>query len=80
MNGPSIMTKTARAWSLTFLAVPLLAGYILAQNTVRTIGGGGPNNLPALKSSMGSPSGIALDKMGNVYVADLYSDSSIQNR
>ena len=56
-------------------AAILLLGLITPawpQNTVQTIGGGGPNNLPALKSSMGYPTSIALDSAGNLYVANPY--------
>lgn len=52
----------------------LIAPAIRAQNTVQTIAGGGPNNLPALKSSLGTPAAIAIDGAGNLYVADLYSE------
>ena len=51
----------------------LIAPAVWAQNTVQTIGGGGPNNLPALKSSMGEPTAVALDAAGNLYIADGYS-------
>jgi hypothetical protein len=56
-------------------AIAILLGVVLtpilwAQNTVETIAGGGPNNLPALKASMGSPTSIALDSAGNLYVAN----------
>src|SRR5260370_4395916 len=51
----------------------LIAPAVWAKNTVQPVAGGGPNNLPALKSSLGSPTGLALDGVGNVYVADLYS-------
>lgn len=62
---------------LAAAASPLLALIAPAawpQNTVQTIAGGGPNNLPALKSSLGAPTSVALDRAGNVYIADLYSN------
>jgi trimeric autotransporter adhesin len=40
------------------------------QNVIQTIAGGGPNNLPALKSSLGYPTGIAWDAAGSLYVFD----------
>jgi sugar lactone lactonase YvrE len=55
---------------LFIVTVPSAQG----QNTVQTIAGGGPNNLPALKSSMGSPGAVDIDGVGNVYIADLYSE------
>ena len=58
---------------LTVIAILLcvvLSPIIWAQNTVETIAGGGPNNLPALKASLGYPSSIALDGAGNLYVAN----------
>jgi sugar lactone lactonase YvrE len=58
----------------TILVIGLIAPAVWAQNTVQTIAGAGPNNLPASKSSMGSPAAINIDGPGNVYVADLYSE------
>jgi sugar lactone lactonase YvrE len=63
-----------RLAAIVVLLVGLIVPALWAQNTVQTIAGGGPNNLPALKSSMGSPTGVALDGAGNVYVTDLYSN------
>jgi sugar lactone lactonase YvrE len=51
-----------------------MAPAVRAQNTVQTIAGGGPNNLPGLKSSMGYPTAVDIDGAGNVYVAGLYSE------
>jgi hypothetical protein len=51
-----------------------LAPAARGQNTVRTVAGGGPNNLPALKSGMGFPRSAALDHAGNLYVGDLYAN------
>jgi trimeric autotransporter adhesin len=64
-------------WILAAVAIfviGLTAPPVWAQNTVQTIAGGGPNNLPVLKSSLGSPVAINIDAAGNVYVADLYSE------
>jgi hypothetical protein len=52
----------------------LIAPVAWAQNTVQTIAGGGPNNLPALKASMGSPTSVTLDSVGNLYVTDINSN------
>ena len=51
------------------IVIGLIAPAVWAQNIVKTIAGGGPNNLPALKSSMDSPATVAIDGAGNVYVA-----------
>jgi trimeric autotransporter adhesin len=42
----------------------------IAQYTISTVAGGGPNNLPALQSSLGLPEAVALDAAGNAYIAD----------
>lgn len=55
--------------ALDILLLGLIAPTVWAQNNVKTIAGGGPNNLPALNSSMDSPAAVALDRAGNVYVA-----------
>jgi hypothetical protein len=62
-----------RLAALAILLLGLIAPAVWAQNTVKTIAGGGPNNLPALKSSMDSPATVALDGAGNVYVATFNS-------
>ena len=64
----------SRFAAVAICAIWLIAPGVWAQNTVRTIAGGGPNNLPALKSSPGSPAAVAIDGAGNVYAADLYSE------
>ena len=45
-----------------------------AQHTISTVAGGGPNNLPALSSSIGEPSNIGRDGAGNFYIADSLSN------
>ncbi len=64
---------TIRIASVAILSLGLVAPAVCAQNTVQTIAGGGQNNLPALKSRLGSPTAVTLDSARNVYVADLYS-------
>ena len=44
-----------------------------AQYAINTVAGGGPNNLAALSSSIGYPSGMVRDGLGNTYVADVNS-------
>jgi hypothetical protein len=45
-----------------------------AQSTITTVAGGGPNNIPALSSSIGTPLATAQDASGNVYVSDAHSN------
>ncbi len=64
----------SRFAAVAIFVIGLIAPAVWAQNTVQTIAGGGPNNLPALKSSLGTPAAVAIDGAGNVYVADLFSE------
>ncbi|MGA2920878.1 MAG: hypothetical protein ABSE28_07215 [Candidatus Sulfotelmatobacter sp.] len=58
----------------SFLALVLLMPqFLLAQYDVNTVAGGGPNNLAALRTSVGYPGSIAFDSAGNTYIADSYS-------
>jgi len=43
------------------------------QYAISTTAGGGPNNLPALESSIGYSGSVARDAAGNTYIADSYS-------
>jgi trimeric autotransporter adhesin len=52
------------------LLMSLLASFAGAQNNVTTVAGGGPNNLPALQSSLGYPTAMAWDTAGNFYIFD----------
>jgi hypothetical protein len=63
-----------RLAAVVLFVIGLIAPAAWAQNTVQTVAGGGPNNLPALKSSLGTPAAIAIDGAANVYVGDLYSE------
>src|SRR5260370_27769555 len=65
---------TIRLAAVAIFVVGLIARAVWAKNRVQTIAGGGPNNLPALKSSLGSPAAVDIDGAGNVYVVDLYSE------
>ena len=51
----------------------LVVQSVLAQgaNIITTVAGGGPDNVPALSTNIDNPTGIAVDILGNVYVADL---------
>ena len=45
-----------------------------AQYAINLFAGGGPNNLPALSSSIGVPGGIVNDSLGNTYISDVHSN------
>ena len=45
-----------------------------AQNNIVTVVGGGPNNVPALSSSVGVPVGVAQDSNLNLYIADSHGN------
>jgi len=66
-----------RIWIAPLLAIlvfPFCAVRVsVAQFTIATVAGGGPNNLPAQQASVGFAQSIALDKAGNLYIADSYS-------
>src|SRR5579864_4959798 len=55
----------------------VLAAFVLAspallnaQYAINLLGGGGPNGLSALSSSIGNPGGVAVDGAGNIYITD----------
>ena len=54
----------------TVLSAPRAA---LGQYSINSSAGGGPNNLNALLSSIGYPGCVAIDAVGNIYIADSYS-------
>lgn len=45
----------------------------LGQYSITTVAGGGPNNLPAVQSSIGYAASVARDGANNTYIADSYS-------
>jgi sugar lactone lactonase YvrE len=45
-----------------------------AQNIITTIAGGGPSGGPALLTELPSPSSVAVDQFGNVYIAEMNLD------
>ncbi len=48
----------------------LLSINLLAQTQIiNTYAGGGPNNMPALSANLFGPNGVAVDVLGNYYVA-----------
>jgi sugar lactone lactonase YvrE len=58
---------------VAFALVLFAPQVLLAQYTISTVAGGGPNNLAALSASIGYPGSVALDSAGNIYIADSYS-------
>ena len=69
--------KTALS-SLALVVVLLMPQVLLAQYAISTVAGGGPNNLAALKASIGYPNSLALDSAGNTYIADSYSSQILK--
>src|SRR5579871_864979 len=59
--------------TLTLVAGLLAASLANAQYSINLFAGGGPNGLPASSSSIGNPTGVAVDASGNIYVCDTYS-------
>jgi len=56
------------------IAVALAAPQIsFSQYSISTVAGGGPNNLPALQSSIGYAASVVRDAANNTYIADSYS-------
>jgi trimeric autotransporter adhesin len=62
---------------IPFLSSALLlltaSQFSLAQYSISSVAGGGPNNLPAAQSSIGFAQSVAFDGSGNAYIADSYS-------
>ncbi len=58
---------------LLLVALSLCAPLSVAQYTITSIAGGGPNQLPPLQSSIGYSGSIAFDGQGNAYIADSFS-------
>jgi sugar lactone lactonase YvrE len=59
---------------LSIVLLALAPAVAQAQSTIATKAGGGPNNIPALSSSIGTPLATVQDSTGNVYVADAHSN------
>jgi trimeric autotransporter adhesin len=67
-------------WCVVFLLALAFVSprFSFAQYQISTVAGGGPINLPELKSSIGYPGNVVLDSAGNVYVADSYSSQILE--
>jgi trimeric autotransporter adhesin len=57
-----------------FLVAFLAVGQAQNQNTITTVAGGGPNNLSAISSSLGTPWAVVQDSNGNTYISDNLSN------
>ncbi|MGA9898261.1 MAG: choice-of-anchor D domain-containing protein [Terriglobales bacterium] len=68
MRKSAFTISTVGVFLVAFLAVAQ------AQNTITTLAGGGPNNLPALFSSIGAPWALVQDGNGNTYISDNLSN------
>jgi len=64
--------KQVSNW-LLLAALSLCAPLSVAQYTISSIAGGGPNHLSPLGSSLGYSGSVAFDGQGNAYIADSFS-------
>jgi sugar lactone lactonase YvrE len=62
--------KNSLRLALCALAVLIFGSVSLDAQNITTIVGGGPVNLPATGSSVGSPVAVRIDTLGNTYVLD----------
>jgi hypothetical protein len=63
------------AFAVSAVGVFLVAFLAVAQaQTITTLAGGGPNDLPVTFSSLGTPWSLAQDGKGNTYIADTLSN------
>ncbi len=63
---------SALALALLLVSIPGWA----QQDVITTVIGGGPNGIPATEAPLNQPAGVALDNVGNVYIA-AYSDNRV---
>jgi sugar lactone lactonase YvrE len=54
------------------IGVTLAGAPLPAQLIVQRVAGGGPNNIPALNTSLNNPRALALDHSGNLYIATAF--------
>jgi len=63
------------AFTISAVGVFLIAFLALAQaQTITTLAGGGPNDLPVTASSLGTPWSVVQDGKGNTYISDNLSN------
>ncbi|MFZ0821728.1 MAG: choice-of-anchor D domain-containing protein [Candidatus Acidiferrales bacterium] len=67
--------RILRKLALVGLSVAFCCVSAQAQQTINTVAGGGPNQLPPLSSSLGIPVGVSQDSTGNIYIADAHSNT-----
>ena len=61
--------RTHQSAVLGFAVLLILhPAFLFGQHTVTTIAGGGPTNLPALSACLGTPTSVAADPSGNVFI------------
>ncbi len=74
MRSRKMLSLNLTASVCILLAAALCAPqHALGQYAISTVAGGGPNNLPALQSSIGFAVSVAQDTAGNFYISDSYS-------
>lgn len=66
------MKRMSRFALLTFAAYLTFAANLTAQTIITIAGGGTDEGRPALASGLVTPSGLAVDKSGNIYIAESY--------
>ena len=74
MEGILPQRRSTNSVPAIFLLVLIAGVPTRAQHTITTVAGGGPNNLPALSSSIGEPSNVGRDGAVNFYIADSFSN------
>jgi len=66
----SRFVHSAVVWVVIFLAILLFPGSSSAERVVDTVAGLQSDDGPALEANLDSPSGVAVDTSGNVYLSD----------
>jgi trimeric autotransporter adhesin len=63
---------------ISAIALLIFLPYVTqAQNTITTVAGGVPRNVPAIQAFIGQPSGVFKDSAGNLYIASGYLGQAI---
>jgi sugar lactone lactonase YvrE len=57
-----------RSRTLFSFTLALLAASAVAQPIIQTVAGGGPDNLPAIEANVATPTGVAADGFGNLFI------------
>lgn len=64
----------AARWRFVFIALIATAARLSAQSILTVAGGGTDDGRPATAAGLASPSGVALDASGNLYIADQFNN------